>query len=924
MLGATPIHTLFGAWIRVVGVVTSIDQPFFMFEALFCETMAEAPLRLRFAESLAADPRAKVETLAQKWSINLHNMSVYRWAQAILVLDVEHPLCPLFWQAFFSLFLARTTTTVATGAQVNRTYGPAFFRSRQREGWVNQLYEMARANAARFRSLVATDTAGSSSEDLQRFTVLTKMYGSFSLWLSEDRLRVGDFNLSSLPADFDVPRLVSVIFTDLYGADLGADSLWHDLVHPAVADWMAQRHAALRERSGAAHWLPRPPTTRSGSTPSGSTRQSNLLQSLAKMTRSEPLPSLQFQTPEPFQRVLHLDNLGDERLPVQILQDSMDLIVKASSDHVSRAATHVALDLEITESLPNLYVNDTVTRSLSKPCHKGQQCSGAAVFEFQVPQQRTVHQVEAKLGHTKDAVRDLLSGGSLPSAFCACVLLHKQVVTDLLELPAAAGPESVPFRAAVRLFFTFAERFNTECMQFAPANQLLAGVVPQLGERFIKGNRREINNLITVVLQHRHLFRVLVPLIQPDPRHGDFIALYRQAAETARAAGGECVSAVLRQFHFHDWLQVERSGSDRRRILQDLFSCCVSCFPVPPAGAVRQGLSVVMGVHDHNIMTVAGFRFPEHFIHTLMLLLDATKAQTTTPQVWTSFLSVVQKPRSAMRSLTPSLMSQAVDLIHRHLMETRGEGTNIYSTWALFVDPVLELYRTMADFLLTPNVSAVAAFDVLQHLYEPWLLPLPMGDDAGEPWHPYREEMVTASRFAAQLTAVCTKLPLEPVVYLPLLWELVFDRVYPVAPAHVLDVLHNSMLGLPWEKLVLTPGILDRQLEALVAGCAGAPAFCAFVLSRGDLAAAVASCGQGHGEASYVLNRLLQIMLTLAGLTTTTPELPEALPHFLDAVSMLPWEFLLLEDYTQRCESLLINATALHLFNEASETVRLR
>lgn len=40
-----------------------------------------------------------------------NNLSLYRWAQQALDTPVDHPLLPLLWQNFFTLYLARIPTT---------------------------------------------------------------------------------------------------------------------------------------------------------------------------------------------------------------------------------------------------------------------------------------------------------------------------------------------------------------------------------------------------------------------------------------------------------------------------------------------------------------------------------------------------------------------------------------------------------------------------------------------------------------------------------------------------------------------------------------------------------------------------------------------------------------------------------------------
>jgi hypothetical protein len=35
------------------------------------------------------------------------SLAIYRWAQQALDTSIDHPLLPLFWQRFFSLYLAK-------------------------------------------------------------------------------------------------------------------------------------------------------------------------------------------------------------------------------------------------------------------------------------------------------------------------------------------------------------------------------------------------------------------------------------------------------------------------------------------------------------------------------------------------------------------------------------------------------------------------------------------------------------------------------------------------------------------------------------------------------------------------------------------------------------------------------------------------
>ena len=51
-----------------------------------------------------------VKTMKLSWTPLLSNLSIYRWANQAMVTDVDHPMLPLIWQRFFSLYLQRPVT----------------------------------------------------------------------------------------------------------------------------------------------------------------------------------------------------------------------------------------------------------------------------------------------------------------------------------------------------------------------------------------------------------------------------------------------------------------------------------------------------------------------------------------------------------------------------------------------------------------------------------------------------------------------------------------------------------------------------------------------------------------------------------------------------------------------------------------------
>lgn len=51
-----------------------------------------------------------VKKMKLSWTPLVSSLSIYRWANQAMVTEVDHPMLPLIWQRFFSLYLQRPIT----------------------------------------------------------------------------------------------------------------------------------------------------------------------------------------------------------------------------------------------------------------------------------------------------------------------------------------------------------------------------------------------------------------------------------------------------------------------------------------------------------------------------------------------------------------------------------------------------------------------------------------------------------------------------------------------------------------------------------------------------------------------------------------------------------------------------------------------
>jgi hypothetical protein len=104
--------------------------PYLTCVSLFAETIAQTNVRVSVGRTLLSQPSASVaDNLRRIGSLPVQWLTVYRWANMAARLDKDHPLLPLFWMIFFSLFFANTEVQYAAGAsrQLRQTFGFLFF-----------------------------------------------------------------------------------------------------------------------------------------------------------------------------------------------------------------------------------------------------------------------------------------------------------------------------------------------------------------------------------------------------------------------------------------------------------------------------------------------------------------------------------------------------------------------------------------------------------------------------------------------------------------------------------------------------------------------------------------------------------------------------------------------------------------------------
>ncbi|KAI9315829.1 hypothetical protein BX666DRAFT_2122144 [Dichotomocladium elegans] len=175
----------------------------FAFEILQMETTRDQDARLAFAKLLSKGPdlvETSVSSLLKTIPMDkpVDFLSPYRWMQHALVCSPNHPLTPLYFQSFFSLYFAN----VKIDDQLV-FYGAMYFHKKQ------ELIEKLRDRIAFLQTYHSQRQSDKKCNERQQrhSEILRQIYYSMWLWLDDENLLKPDLDPEGLPKHYSPDRL---------------------------------------------------------------------------------------------------------------------------------------------------------------------------------------------------------------------------------------------------------------------------------------------------------------------------------------------------------------------------------------------------------------------------------------------------------------------------------------------------------------------------------------------------------------------------------------------------------------------------------------------------------------------------------------------------------------------------------------------
>eukprot|EP01135_Chromosphaera_perkinsii_P011568 Nk52_evm7s2449 gene=Nk52_evmTU7s2449 len=838
--------------------------PWLAFEVLFMETKQENPVRLEVGRCLVRKPTLPIENISKELKLNMpvDHFCIYRWAYFGCTIDMNHPLLPLFWQMFFTLFFAEVYDEVYDARNGNTVKGFRFGDRFLGQGQalmktkiskcLTQLSRHHRVLARKRSSvLIAGGIENESPEQRRRLSkkglaaslmmdsgandeivsehhkTLSDLYRAMNLWLFDKSVGSIHTRMHSLPADYCIPRIKTVVECDPLESSSGV--LWEDLVD--TDDIRTRFQTYVKRWNGRfAKWdnnvLKEEPTI-------------DIFRELGLDGQCVPAPV--FRRRAPSARELNIDNCSCDEDLIRIVQTEIDKQVLAAKQYVDNMAFHTALDADYVESLPGMYTNENRETAIDVPCNQrktGRVCKGPARFVFQYKQKRVVTPIVDKISEDRKRLTDFLAKPCMKPELCLSVQRLQRTVRFMAAKVASMGEtDGAHLRQyAKTLFYYLINVIDENMRQYPPTQSFLTRTVDSLGKNFICKETEEAPKLLDVIVGDPRRGMVLSTVFYPSTSSSEFVKLYSKVCGAMNIIGNELAVRLLGRFDVGKWVAYNPPLDERKKFLRIVIGSIKEYGQVIPPH-LEEYEKCIRGIHYDTLM----LHYPSLFEDGLDELVSGI-VERSIPVEWVSdYCSIVVANSSSSDSNL--LLLRLESLLTARLMYVRVNSGPLYPLFIPYLSEILKLYecivQALADDMVKGNLDSL--WLNAYHAFEPWLCIVPPASNSlqnilSDPWKDDPQEQSAAGMFGMTYVECISSFitaGFDAKEAIMRLWDWYFTTLSH-SPVHVLRTYHDFLTSLPWENINCDNDTLIQMIQ-IQKGCDGESLkFLSHILTRVD------------------------------------------------------------------------------------------
>ncbi|XP_074788022.1 ectopic P granules protein 5 homolog isoform X2 [Athene noctua] len=840
------------------------SQVWFSWTVLNMESIFEEDSQLRrvvewelVINALTPDQALKKAQTQLKLPIvpSLQRLMIYRWAHQALATPADHPLMPLIWQKFFLLYLHRPGPQY--GLPVDGCIGRRFFQSAAHVNLINEmkqrLIEVADFHHAASKALRVDSPAEGSERSPEKASCsadyltspelhkeLVRLCNVFVLWLEEESFQKGDIYIPSLPKQYDPHRLAKVMQNQ--------QDLWMEYVNVELVHHESQEALNL--------WLQGQLESHTTCVSAGQTDFTNPLAAKERIMNNlkkfdvpkQPLPLQTMKAPVP---VISSASLVSQKEAIQLMRTDLNILQRHAKTAALWESQNVALNSEILDMIPKLYVNREEQITLHVECrgtsNKG--CQGAALLTVQFEGKHKNEVVSQQLYALHKEVRQLQAEAMKPPSLGVVeAAVHvENFITALINIYKVQPVPAIK-KVGISLFFTLVEYVCDETQRNPPTRQFFTSCIEILGQVFISGTKSECNRLLQTILHNRRLCTLLSPYFTPSASPSEFVTLYERVVAFLSEDNSDVVFMLLTKFDLTQWLSVAKPPlSDRTKLLESIHLALNACGLEP-----EEDILMPFNIFCKHWTNLLQYQFPDHYGDFLRLFVRSSSEQLLSPDCWKASLKALgcsrlvteqgsfKKSDSAESPVLPDAakillsaeqvretiewFSTSFFKLRLASMDFRTYG--LFSKWSPYVSEVNKFLEYLIKRLIDTEVANLAQepvgsnrilselqslYSVIAGLFKPWILVLDKENISNQPCYPWLESDTAVASTVVCLFTDCIKLlhesfkdKLLPSHHGPL-WLHIMRYceccTAPKMPEFILYTFHTEFRRLPWKEM---------------------------------------------------------------------------------------------------------------------------
>ncbi|XP_064293753.1 ectopic P granules protein 5 homolog [Phalacrocorax carbo] len=884
---------------------------------------------------------------------SLQRLMIYRWAHQAIATPADHPLMPLIWQKFFLLYLHRPGPQY--GLPVDGCIGRLFFQSAAHSNLLNEmkrrLTEVADFHHAASKALRVEQPAESSDRAQEKASCsstyltspelhkeLVRLCNVFVLWLEDESFQKGDTYIPSLPKQYDAHRLAKVMQNqqDLWMEYVDVELINHEF-QQALNLWLPvqlESHAtcaSVRQRDSA----------------DPLSAKERIMNNLKKCDTPKPLLPLQpVKAPVP---VISSASLVSQNEAIQLMRTDLNVLQQHAKAAAFWESQHVALNSEILDMIPKLYVNREEQVTLHLECRgtSNKICQGAALVTIQFEGKHKNEAVSQQLRTLHKEVRQLQAEATKPPALGVVeAAVHvENFITALINIYKVQALPAIK-EVGISLFFTLAEYVCDETQRSPSTRHFFTSCIEILGQVFISGTKSECKRLLQTIIENRRLCTLLSPYFTPVASPGEFVALYKKVVASLRKDNSDVVFMLLTKFDLMQWLSVAKPPlSERTKLLECIHLAFNACGLEP-----EEDILMPFNIFCKHWTNLLQYQFPDHYSDFLRLFVQSSSLQLLSPDCWRASLNALgcgssvteqgsfkktDSPESPiLRNARKGLLSaeQVIETIEwlstsfcklrLSSMDFRTFG--LFSEWSPYMGEVNKFLEYLVKRLIDTEVANVAQeprgsnkvqavlqclYSVIAGLFKPWILVLDKEDASNQPCYPWLESDAPVASTVVSLFTDSIKLlhesfkdKLLPSHHGALWLHLMCYSVCctsPKMPEFILYTFHTEFRRLPWKELHPDQMLMEEFFKIERGSPKSCFLFLGYVFCEVNWVSVLSDAWNPnpHPQTHKMIVCLLYMMVMLAKeeQLTGTEELP--LANLIGQTSSLPWQLVGISSY---------------------------